>query len=103
MPRVFNNVKYALTHAPVLALPTFNEPFEVVCGASIVGIGVILLQKRRSIAFESGKFCPAKNSYTTEEQELIAVVYALRSWCCYSEGADCMVVTDHDPLTYSKS
>jgi hypothetical protein len=41
----FDKVKYALIHAPVLALPTFGEPFEVICDASIVGIGTILLQK----------------------------------------------------------
>ena len=70
MPRVFNNVKYALTHAPVLALPTFNEPFEVVCGASIVGIGVILLQKQRLIAFESGSFVLLKRIIPLKSKNL---------------------------------
>jgi hypothetical protein len=99
----FDKVKYALTHAPVLALPTFDESFEVIRNASIVGIGAILLQKGRPIAFESRKLSPVENNYTTGEQELIAVVHALRTWHCYLEGADCVVVTDHNPLTYLKS
>ena len=41
----FNKVKYVLTHAPMLALPTFSKLFEVICDAFIVGIGAILLQK----------------------------------------------------------
>jgi hypothetical protein len=99
----FYKVKYALTHAPVLALPTFGEPFEVIFDASIVGIGAILLQKGRPIAFENQKFSPAEKNYTTGEQELTVVVHALCTWRCYLEAVDCVVVIDHNPLTYLKS
>jgi hypothetical protein len=71
-------VKYALTHASVLALPTFGEPFEVICDASIVGIGAIFLQQGRPIAFKSQKFSLAENNYTTGKQGLTAVVHALQ-------------------------
>ena len=96
-------MKYVLTHAPVLALPTFGEPFGVICEASIVDIGAFHLQKRRPIPFESRKFSLAENNFTTRDQELTMVVHELRNWRCYLEGADSVVVTDHNPLTYLKS
>jgi hypothetical protein len=49
--KAFDKVKYALTHAFVLALPTFGTPFEVICNASIIGIGAFLLKKRTTDSF----------------------------------------------------
>jgi len=54
----------------LLALPTFGEPFEVICDASINNIGTIPLQKGQPIAFESRKLPLAKKNYTTGEQNL---------------------------------
>ena len=51
--KTFDKMKYVLTLALVLALPTFIKPFEVICDASIIGIDRFFLQKRRPIAFES--------------------------------------------------
>jgi hypothetical protein len=96
-------VKYVLTHAFVFALPIFGEPFEVIYNASIIGIGAILLQKGWPIAFESWKLFTAKIKYTTGQQEFTTVVHALRTWHCYLEGVDCVVVTNHNPLTYLTS
>ena len=63
----------------VLSLPIFGERYEAICDVSLLGTGVILLQKARPIVFESRKFTPTKRNYTIGEQELIAVVHALQT------------------------
>ena len=97
----FTKVKHSLVNAPVLALPNPDEPYEVICDASIIGLGAVLMQNGRPVAFESRKLTPAETRYTTTEQELLAVVHAMRTWRCYLEGCtQCTVVTDHCPLTF---
>jgi len=98
----FEQVQKLLTSAPVLRLPDPDKPFEVLCDASTVGLGAVLLQEGQAVAYESRKLSPAETRYTTTEQELLAVVHALKTWRCYLEGAKggFTVVTDHNPLTY---
>jgi hypothetical protein len=98
--QAFERIQHALTHAPVLALPDFNKPFEVTCDASVEGIGAVLTQDGRPLAFESRKLSPPERNYTTGEQELLAVVHALKLWRCYLEGPHFTVVTDHNPLVH---
>lgn len=98
--KAFQDVKHALTHAPTLALPNFLLPFMVVTDASIEGIGAVLQQEGRPLAYESRRLIPAEVNYTTGEQELLAVVHALTVWRCYLEGAEFSVVTDHNPLVH---
>ncbi|CAI7801038.1 unnamed protein product [Closterium sp. NIES-54] len=98
--KAFEEVKHKLTNAPVLVLPNPQKPYEVVTDASTVGLGAVLLQEGRPVAFESRKLSPAEQRYTTTEQELLAVVHALRTWRCYLEGVEFVVTTDHCPNTY---
>ena len=74
----FEGVKFALTHAHVLSVPIFGERFEIICDASLLGIGTILLPKSRPIAFESCKLIPTVK-YTIDEQELTTIVHALQT------------------------
>ena len=97
----FEGVKYALTHAPTLALADPTLPYELVADASGECLGAILLQKGRPIAFESRRMTPAERNYFTTEQECLAVIHALQMWRCYVEGnVGLTVVTDHKPNTY---
>ena len=94
----FENVKHALTHAPVLVAPDFTKPFHVIADASITGLGAVLMQEGNPIAFESRRLIPAEVNYTTSEQELLAVVHAFKTWRCFLEGVnDVTVITDHNP------
>jgi hypothetical protein len=96
----FRDLKLALTSAPVLQIPDFSRPFEVVADASGSAVGAILMQDGRPVAFESRVMNPAERNYPVGEQELLAVVHALTVWRCYLEGPKFTVVTDHSPNTY---
>ena len=60
----------------------------------------MLLQEGRPVACESGKLSFAELNYITGEQELLAVVQAMRIWRCYLEVGELTKVTDHNRLTY---
>ena len=85
-----------------MALPDPTLPFEVVTDACQTGLGAVLLQEGKPIAFTGRLLTPAEQRYTTTEQELLAVVFALSQWRCYLQGAqhDFTLVTDHHPNTY---
>ena len=99
----FERVKYCLTHAPVLRMPDFSKPFEVVADASKFASGGVLLQEGQPIAFDSRKFNKAELNYTVSEQEMLASVRTVQTWCCYLEGSKFTLVTDHYPNTFLKT
>jgi hypothetical protein len=98
----FCKLKELLTTAPILALPDWrsSEPFELVCDASLLGIGGVLLQGDRPIAFESRKLIDAETRYSATELEMLAVVYCVEKWRVYIEGREVHVYTDHKPNTF---
>ena len=98
----FRSIQQALIAAPVLQMPNFTNPFEVITDASQDpgACDAVLMQDGHPIAFESRKFSPVELRYTVTELELLAVVHALRVWRCYLEGSQFTVVTNHNPLTF---
>ncbi|GJT35750.1 putative reverse transcriptase domain-containing protein, partial [Tanacetum coccineum] len=89
-----------LCNAPILALPEGSEDFIVYCDASIKGLGVVLMQREKVIAYASRQLKIHENNYTTRDLELGAVVSALKIWRHYLYGTKCTVFTDHKSLQH---
>jgi hypothetical protein len=96
----FHALKQHLTTAPVLAQPDNTKPFEVYCDASGTGLGCVLMQENRVIAYASRALRPHEQNYPTHDLELAAVVHALKIWRHYLMGAHCNMYTDHKSLKY---
>ena len=95
----FHGIKYALTHAPCLALPDFNQRFQIVADASGFGIGAIFLQAGRPISYYSRKLSDSETRYSTSDKELLAAFCALVQFRHYVQGRPFDLITDHKPNT----
>ena len=93
-------MKRLLTTAPVLAQPDIEKPFDVYCDASAIGIGCVLMQEGRVIAYASRQLKQHEEHYPTHDLELAAVVQALKNWRHYLLGNTCHIYTDHKSLKY---
>ncbi|GJS76066.1 putative reverse transcriptase domain-containing protein [Tanacetum coccineum] len=96
----FQLIKQKLCSAPILALPKGSENFIVYCDASHKGLGVVLMQNEKVIAYASRQLKIHEKNYTTHDLELGAVVFALKMWRHYLYGTRCTVFTDHKSLQH---
>ncbi|WVZ52365.1 hypothetical protein U9M48_003434 [Paspalum notatum var. saurae] len=86
--------------ASVLAQPDITKPFDVYCDASGSGLGCVLMQEGRVIAYASCQLRKHEVNYPDHDLELLAVVYALKKWRHYLLGNTCHIYTDHKSLKY---
>nr|GEW34539.1 putative reverse transcriptase domain-containing protein [Tanacetum cinerariifolium] len=96
----FQVIKQKLCSAPILALPEGSEDFVVYCDASIKGLGMVLMQRKKVIAYGSRQLKVHEKNYTTHDLELGAVVFALKIWRHYLYATKCTVFTDHKSLQH---
>ena len=96
----FQELKRRLTSAAVLALPDDQGGFVVYSDASLVGLGYVLMQRGRVIAYGSHQLKVHEGNYPVHDLELAAVIYALKLWRHYVFGEDFEMFTDHKSLQY---
>ena len=84
----------------VLALPLGKDGYVVYSDASRQGLGCILMQNGRVIAYSSRQLKKHEQNYPTHDLELAAVVFALKIWRHYLYCVPCQIFTDHKILQY---
>ncbi|GJY89154.1 putative reverse transcriptase domain-containing protein, partial [Tanacetum coccineum] len=77
-----------------------NDDFVVYCDASHQGVGAVLTQREKVIAYSSRQLKPNEENYTTHVLQLGAVVFALKIWRHYLYGTKCTMFTDHKSLQH---
>ncbi|KAL0405803.1 UNVERIFIED_CONTAM: hypothetical protein Slati_3894200 [Sesamum latifolium] len=94
----FEELKKRLTSAPILALPSGDGAYVVYTDASRQGLGCVLMQHGRVIAYALRQLRPYEMNYPTHDLELAAIVHALKIWWHYLYGKTFQIFTDHKKL-----
>ncbi|XP_059310091.1 uncharacterized protein LOC132061264 [Lycium ferocissimum] len=96
----FQEHKTRLTSAPILTLSSGSGGYIVYRDASRIGLGCVLMQNGKVIAYTSRQLKKHEKNYPTHDSELAAVVFALKIWRHYLYGEHCNVFTDYKSLQY---
>nr|GEX05880.1 retrotransposon protein, putative, Ty3-gypsy subclass [Tanacetum cinerariifolium] len=96
----FKLLKQKFCSAPILGLPKGSENFMVYGNASRKGVGAVLMQMEKVIAYASRQLKIYEKNYTTHDLVLGAVVFALKIWRHFLYGTKCVVFTNHKSLQH---
>ncbi|GJR11559.1 reverse transcriptase domain-containing protein [Tanacetum coccineum] len=96
----FQTLKNNLCDAPILTLPNGVEDFMVYCDASNQGLGCVLMQRGKVIAYASRQLKTHEKNYMMHDLELGAVVFALKTWRHYLYGTKSVIYMDHKSLQH---
>ena len=76
----FERLKQLITSAPVLSIADPNKDYVVCTDASGEGVGGVLMQEGKVIAYESRKLKENEQKYSAYDLELVVVIHALKMW-----------------------
>ncbi|KAL0537684.1 hypothetical protein IC582_026668 [Cucumis melo] len=96
----FQNLKQKLVTAPVLTVPDGSGSFMIYSDASKKGLGCVLMQQGKVVAYASRQLKSHEQNYPTHDLKLAAVVFALKIWRHYLYGEKIQIFTDHKSLKY---
>ncbi|KAL0561626.1 hypothetical protein IC582_002066 [Cucumis melo] len=96
----FQNLKQKLVTAPVLTVPDGSGSFVIYSDASKKGLGCVLMQQGKVVAYASRQLKSHEQNYPTHDLELAAVVFSLKIWRHYLYGEKIQIFTDHKSLKY---
>jgi hypothetical protein len=98
--QAFHTLIDKLTHAPLLQLLDFGKNFELECNASGIGIGGVLLQEGKPVAYFSEKLSGPSLNYSTYNKELYALVCVLETWQQFLWPKEFVIHSDHESLKH---
>ena len=101
--RSFDKLKAFLTEASVLTQPTCGKEYVIFSDASLNGLGCVLMQEGKVVAYASRQLKSHEKNYPTHDLESAAIVFALKIWRHYLYGEKCFIYTDHKSLKYLPS
>lgn len=100
--KTFELLKDKLTSAPLLALPDFGKTFEIECDSTGVGIGGVLTEEGKHIAYFSEKLSGPTLNYSVYDKELYALVQSLEMWQHYLWSKEFVIHSVHESLKHLK-
>ena len=96
--RSFTEIKKLVTQAPILMYYDVNRPLTIQCDASEKGLGAVLLQDDKPVAYASRALRDAETRYAQIEKEMLAIVWSLERFDQYTFAKHTTVQSDHKPL-----
>ena len=96
----FEKLKMAMSRVPMLGLPDFNKPFVLEMDACGVGVGAVLMQDGKPLAFPSQDLSPRHLGLSIYDKEFLAVLMAAKRWRHYLEMGRFVIKIDHESLKF---